>query len=175
MVTLNDNSNYCEYFLEPTPITLDVSDLNNHSLNISWTAALPDTRSGSNIIPQEFSLTINSSEKRESIPQISSPYVIFRLPKDAPACEVYNFSVTATYVGATYTGAGCSEPSPVISRMLPSLPDESDLRSSLRYFQLVKSVKNSTRIILNILLEVKKSIQQLLYYIYSSILISLIT
>ena len=160
MVTLNDNNNYCEYFLEPTPITLDVSDLNNRSLNISWTAAWPGTQSGSNITPQEFSLTINSSATRESIPQISStsPYVIFSLPKDAPACEVYNFSVTATYVGATYTGASCSELSPVISRMLPSLPDESDLRSSLRYFHLVKSVKNSTRIILNILLEVKKSI-----------------
>ena len=35
---------------------------------------------------------------------------------------MYNFSVTATYVGANYTGDGCSEPSPVISRMLPSLP-----------------------------------------------------
>jgi hypothetical protein len=34
----------------------------------------------------------------------------FTAPEGAPPCEVYNFSVTATYVGATYTGAGCSLP-----------------------------------------------------------------
>ena len=54
-------------------------------------------------------------------------------PEDASPCEVYNFSVTATYVGATYTGVGCSEPSPVLSTMLPSLPNITGLESSLNY------------------------------------------
>ena len=54
-------------------------------------------------------------------------------PEDAPPCEVYNFSVTATYVGATYTGAGCSVPSPVLSTMLPSLPDIDSMQSSVMY------------------------------------------
>jgi hypothetical protein len=54
----------------------------------------------------------------------------FTTPEGAPPCEVYNFSVTATYVGATYTGAGCSVPSPVISTMLPSPPSIDQLRWS---------------------------------------------
>ena len=62
-----------------------------------------------------------------------SNYYYFTAPEDAPLCEVYNFSVTATYVGATYTGAGCSIPSPVLSRMLPSLPNVDELESSLSY------------------------------------------
>ena len=32
-------------------------------------------------------------------------------PEGAPPCEVYNFSIIAMYVDATYTGAGCSIPS----------------------------------------------------------------
>ena len=55
------------------------------------------------------------------------------VPEDPPPCEIYNFSVAATYIGATYTGAGCSVPSPVINRMLPSLPDISRLESTLKY------------------------------------------
>ena len=64
---------------------------------------------------------------------IYEPYFLFTAPEDAPPCEVYNFSVTATYVGATYTGAGCSVPSPVLSTVLPSLPDATRLKSSLNY------------------------------------------
>ena len=55
----------------------------------------------------------------------------FTAPPNAPPCEVYNFSVTATPVGATYTGDGCSVPSPVLSRMLPSLPDIMQLESAI--------------------------------------------
>ena len=65
---------------------------------------------------------------------LHQPYYIFTAPEGAPPCEVYNFSVTATYVGATYTGAGCSVPSPVLSRMLPSLPNIDRINSSLMYF-----------------------------------------
>ena len=64
---------------------------------------------------------------------VDEPYYYFIAPNNAPPCEVYNFYVTATYVGATYTGAGCSVPSSVISRMLPSLPDVDEVESSLRY------------------------------------------
>ena len=65
--------------------------------------------------------------------KFSQPYYVFTAPEGAPPCEVYNFSVTATYIGATYTGAGCSVPSPVLSRMLPSLPDIKRLQSSHSY------------------------------------------
>ena len=59
----------------------------------------------------------------------------FTAPEGAPPCEIYNFSVTATYIGATNTayGAGCSVSSPVLSTMLPSLPNISQLESSIRY------------------------------------------
>ncbi len=58
---------------------------------------------------------------------------MFTAPEGAPPCEVYNFSVTATYVGATYTGAGCSATSPVVSSMFPSLPDQRILELSVNY------------------------------------------
>ena len=69
--------------------------------------------------------------------------IVFTAPKGAPPCEVYNFSVTATYVGATYTGDGCSVLSPVLSRMLPSLPDIHNLESSLNS-SLQKTSKSVT-------------------------------
>ena len=61
----------------------------------------------------------------------------FTAHEGAPPCEIYNFSVTVTYVGATYTGAGCSVPSPVLSRMLPSLPSINYFSDSISY-HLVK-------------------------------------
>ena len=65
--------------------------------------------------------------------QLHDPYSLFTAPEGAQPCEVYNFSVAAAYVGATYIGDGCSVPSPVYSRMLPSLPNISRLESSLNY------------------------------------------
>ena len=67
--------------------------------------------------------------------QVQEPFYVYTAydSEDPPPCEIYNFSVTATYIGATYTGAGCRVPSPVISRMLPSLPDISRLESTLKY------------------------------------------
>ena len=76
---------------------------------------------------------MNSSKTHLQSLQLHEPYYVFTAPEGAPPCEVYNFSVTATYVGATYTGAGCSVPSPVLSRMLPSLPEIYKLESSHRY------------------------------------------
>ena len=86
----------------------------------------------SDAIPQTFSLTISHGSTSQVI-SLNDSFYYFTAPEDAPPCEVYNFSVTATYVGATYTGAGCSVPSPVISTMLPSLPDIRRLNSSLNH------------------------------------------
>ena len=81
-----------------------------------------------------YSLTVTSSYNDAQFYQLQEVSTFtFTAPKDAPPCEVYNFSVTATYVGATYTGAGCSVPSPVLSTMLPSLPDIKKIESSLSY------------------------------------------
>ena len=65
--------------------------------------------------------------------QLNNSFFNFTAPDNAPPCEVYNFSVTATPVGATYTGDGCSVHGPVLSRMLPSLPDIEILQLSLDY------------------------------------------
>ena len=81
-----------------------------------------------------YSLTVTSSNNDTQFYQLQEVSTfMFTAPEDAPPCEVYNFSVTATYVGATYTGAGCSVPSPVLSTMLPSLPDIKKIESSLSY------------------------------------------
>ena len=99
------------------------------SINLTW------SQESSSVVdaPQStFQLKINHGSKSEVI-SLDEPYYYFTVPKGAPPCEVYNFSVIATYVGATYTGAGCSVPSPVLSMMLPSLPDISNLETSLGY------------------------------------------
>ena len=82
-----------------------------------------------------YTLTVTSSNTPPQILQLHQPYYVFNAPGGAPPCEVYNFSATATYdiAGASYTGAGCSVPSPVFSKMLPSLPDISRLESSMEY------------------------------------------
>ena len=90
-----------------------------NGINFTYTLkAVPKSRS---ILPQSFPL-------QES-------FIVFNASEDAAPCEVYNFSVTATYtyVGTTYTGDGCSIRSPVISRTLPSLPDVEVLDSTLTY------------------------------------------
>ena len=62
--------------------------------------------------------------------KLSDPYYAFTAPEGAPPCEVYNFSVTATYDidGVTYTGAGCSvQSSDVLVLYGAYLSDTSDL------------------------------------------------
>jgi hypothetical protein len=100
-----------------------------NSINLTWSsqelASVP-------VVVHTFLLTISHGSSSQVIPVDASHYH-FTAPEGAPPCEVYKFSVTATYVGATYTGAGCSVPSPVFSTMLPSLPNISQLVSSLHY------------------------------------------
>ena len=85
-----------------------------------------------------FLLTISHGSSSHNM-TLNDSYYHFTAPEGAPPCEVYNFSVTATYVGATYTGAGCSVPSPVLSTMLPSLPSIDRLESSLNFVLSKKS------------------------------------
>ena len=101
-------------------------DIHSQSVNIAW--SLFEIMAFDN-----FSLTVSSFNTQQYLFLAEEPHFVFSTPKGAPACEVYNFSVTATYVGATYTGDGCSLASPVISRMLPSLPDVEKLELSLNY------------------------------------------
>ena len=101
---------------EPSPVIVDATDLHLQTVNISW----------SSLSQSIYTLTIMNSSNTHNQPQIlklNQSYYEFTASEGVPPCEVYNFSVTATYVGATYTGARCSVPSPVLSRMLPSLPD----------------------------------------------------
>ena len=103
-----------------------MKDYQLQSVNISWSLL-----HGYYV----YTLTVTSSGIGSQSFPLDTPYFTFTAPDDASPCEVYNFSVTATYdiVGATYTGAGCSVPSPVVSRMLPSLPNVTKLESSLDY------------------------------------------
>ncbi len=115
---------------EPILIKIgQVKDLAVRSVNLTWTS--PEAQE---LIEQSIKLnySLKVTSKSDTTPiQVQEPFYIFTAPEGAPPCEVYNFSVTATYVGATYTGTACSIPSPVISRMLPSLPDIIRLESTL--------------------------------------------
>ena len=122
---------------------LRVLDIKTGGINITW-------YNGSETSIQTFSLTVNYGSSSQVIP-LNESYYLFTVPNSAPSCEVYNFSVTATYVGATYTGAGCSLPSPVLSIMLPPLPDIDHVESSLS-FLLTKKPNGS--VVLQVLLSV---------------------
>ena len=119
--------------LDPSLLSIGVevtpSD-KEESVIVSWNP-IPESLDSDTNLTYELSIVSPNTEKVTA--QLQEPHYLFSAPEGAPACEVYNFSVTATYVGATYTGAGCSEPSPVISRMLHSLPDIGALESSLNY------------------------------------------
>jgi hypothetical protein len=95
-------------------VFMDATDLHSQTINVSWSSM------NQSII---YTLTINRNTDQPQTLNLNQTYHVFTALEAAPPCEVYNFSVTTTYVGATYTGAGCSVPSPVISRMLPSLPN----------------------------------------------------
>ena len=121
-----------------------MSNLGVKFVNISWQqdvdaqehmSALSRTEN----IPQTFDVLISHGPQTSHVVSISNQhYMIFTAPDDAPPCEVYNFSVAATPVGATtYTGDGCSMPSAVLSITLPSLPDVSYVEKSLNC-QLIK-------------------------------------
>ena len=104
-------------------LILQTEEMSNaeQSMNISWVDPNESNRL--------YLLTAVNSINQQWTFTTQEPYLHFIAPEGAPPCEIYNFSVTATYVGATYTGAGCSVPSPMLSTMLPSLPLIGDLQS----------------------------------------------
>ena len=108
---------------------LDIIDVDTNVVNVTWSRGSTVTNLN---VTQNFIISIYYGSNRTVINTTESHYS-FTAPEGAPPCEIYNFSVTATYVGATYSGTGCSEPSPVLSRMLPSLPNSERLNSSLTY------------------------------------------
>ena len=121
LIIIGKNSNTCTYrrslfkvcISEPSPVIIDATDLHLQIINISW----------SSLNQSIYTLTINSNTDQPQILYLNQTYYVFTALEGAPPCVIYNFSVTATYIGATYTGADCSVPSPVINRMLPSLPN----------------------------------------------------
>ena len=113
-------------FIMWSDINLNIDDIHQQMVNISWSTQLPFDHEKVNNC-----LNVISHNTQPLSVQVNTSFLVFVAPEGAPFCEVYNFSVTVTYVGTTYTGAGCSVPSPVISKMLPSLPDQRILDSSL--------------------------------------------
>ena len=83
---------------------------------------------------ESYTLMVTSENTQPQLHESlkSSDSFLFTAPEGAPPCDVYNFSVTATYdvVGATNTRVGCST---VLSRMLPSLPNKQGMEYSLNY------------------------------------------
>ena len=110
--------------------TLVALKLGENAINISWSQDLTSVAV----------LTVSHGSSSQVI-SLNDSFYYFTAPEDASPCEVYNFSVTATYVGATYTGAGCSVPSPVLSMMLPSLPDITPVESSIQYVLIKQIIK----------------------------------
>ena len=132
------------YFTEPSERLLTTTEEKVDSLMLTWSqgSLLPD-------IMQTFLLTINHGSSSHVIPLNESHYN-FTAPEGAPPCEVYNFSVTANYIGATYIGAGCSVPGILNNKMLPSLPDIDRLESTITY----RLLQQSEEFIFNISFEV---------------------
>ena len=111
---------------EPTAtnLSLDADVIGLQLVNISWNPLH---------LNQFYALRVDSENTQPQLHESLESSFLFSAPEGAPPCEVYNFSVTATYIGATYTGAGCNVSSPVLSIMLPSLPNKQQLESSLNY------------------------------------------
>ena len=100
-----------------------------NSINLTWSdqqlASVPLAD-----MMQVFKLNISHGFKSNII-SVNESYYYFSAPEDAPPCEVYNFSVTDTYIGSTYNG--CHVSSPVLSTMLPSLPNINKIEPSINY------------------------------------------
>ena len=107
-------------------------DMDVNGISICWKEKSPIPNSDASQT-RHFSLTITNETSSNTL-SLNESFYYFSAPSNAPPCEVYNFSVIATYIGATYTGDGCSVPSKILSVTLPSLPDIVRFESSLEYF-----------------------------------------
>ena len=128
MYVIFSNNATSVIMLDPIRISL-LGDTVDMGINISWSSE-PQSLANAAL---RLLLRINKGSHSPEISLLNESYYYFTAPEGAPPCEMYNFSVTATYAGATYTGAGCSVPSPMLSTVLPSLPNISRLDSSLDY------------------------------------------
>ena len=127
MLLHNDIVIFC---IEPNQhLTLLSTGEGVNSINLTWSdqqlASVPLAD-----MMQVFKLNISHGFKSNII-SVNESYYYFTAPEDAPPCEVYNFSVTATYIGSTYNG--CHVSSPVLSTMLPSLPNINKMEPSINY------------------------------------------
>ena len=112
--------------LEPTPIVYVTTYISRQLYNVSWRSI---SSKGDN---KKFTVKVQSRGSFMKTFYPHKPYFILNTPEDAPLCDVFNFTGSASYTGATYTGAGCSMPS-TESMMLPSLPNITRLESSLQF------------------------------------------
>ena len=128
ILDVTNNVGHCllHNYIEPIPVNLTAEDVHLQAVNITWTSLNHN---------ESYTLTVNSKNTQPRLYELRRPFFTFTAPEGAPPCEVYNFSVIAnsSYIGATYTGAGCGVPSTVLSLTLPSLPDKVGLESSLNY------------------------------------------
>ena len=133
--------------LDQSQLEMSIQDIGLNSVSITWSRATVD-------VGQNFTLEIrHRSELITSVSLNNESYYNFTAPEGSAPCEVYNFSVTATYIGARYIGAGCSASSPVLSRRLPSLPDIKGLERSLKHSIAIEQL--SQDIILIVSFEVR--------------------
>ena len=135
--------NYIEFIdliIDPGVFQL-AGDIGDMGVNLSWNY---ESQSLADDVLR-FLLTISNGSSSQEL-SLSNESFYFTAPEGAPPCEIYNFSVTATYVGATYSGGGCSVFSPVLSTMLPSLPNISELESSLHHLLDKRSTSLSFRV-----------------------------
>ena len=107
------------------------------SINVSWSSSGQLSAAAS--VELSYSFTIGYGSTRDLL-LINDSHYTFKAPQGSPPCQVYNFSVTATPLGATYTGDGCSVPG-FNQTMLPSLPDITALELSLNH-SLIKRGNN---------------------------------
>ena len=133
--------------LDQSQLEINIQDEKPEAGNINVTWSQVEVN-----VEQIFTLNIRHGSGLMLSESLNESYYILTAPEGAPHCEVYNISVTATYVnvGATYTGAGCSVSSPVLSTMFPSLPNIEGLERSLKH----SVVQMSEDITLNVVFEV---------------------
>ena len=130
--------------LDQFQLEMSIEDMGLNSVGITWSRAAVD-------VGQTFILNISHRSELITSVSLNESYYYFSAPEGSPPCGIYNFSVTATYTGARYIGAGCGVSSRMLSRMLPSLPNIEGLERSLKHSV---AIELSQDVILNVLFEV---------------------
>ena len=98
------------------PIVLISRNIVDMGINLSWIWSRESQ--GLDDAALRFSLRISNGSSIQEVMLFNESTYYFTVPKRTSHCEIYNFSVIVTYVGAAYIGTGCSVPSPVFSTTL---------------------------------------------------------